>query len=64
MADIEYWLGRTRVLLCGHDYLHENYPDVQIVVDELLPDAEQVPGTSIWAFWPRSGEAAETVENQ
>lgn len=52
VADIEYWVRRTRVLLCGHDYLHKDYPDVQIVVDELLPDAELVPDTSIWAFWP------------
>lgn len=51
VADIDYWLSRTTTLLCGHDYLHEDYPDVRIVVDELLPDATLIPGTSIWAKW-------------
>jgi phage baseplate assembly protein W len=50
--DIEYWRPRTQVLLCGHDYLHAGYPDVALVVDELLgEDATLVPGTSIWACW-------------
>lgn len=48
--DICYWLLRTEVLLCGHDYLHAGYPDVAMVVDELLPGAQLVPGTSIWAY--------------
>lgn len=52
VADIKYWLPRTQRLLCGHDYRHENYPDVQTVVDQLLgDDAQLVAGTSIWASW-------------
>jgi hypothetical protein len=51
VADIEYWQPRTRTLLCGHDYLHADYPDVRAVVDELLPGVVLVAGTSIWATW-------------
>jgi len=50
--DIEYWLPRTEVLLCGHDYRHADYPDVAVVVDKILgPRAQLVPNTSIWAHW-------------
>lgn len=59
IADISYWQPRTHVLLCGHDYLHEDYPDVRAVVDDLLPGAMLVPDTSIWAYWRRSGEVVE-----
>jgi hypothetical protein len=52
VKDIEYWLPRTQVLLCGHDYFHADYPDVAVVVDEVLADrAHAVPDTSIWAHW-------------
>lgn len=55
VADIEYWLPRTETLLCGHDYLHADYPDVKAVVDELLGDRSQrVPHTSIWSCWLRN----------
>jgi hypothetical protein len=50
--DIEYWLPRTDVLLCGHDYKHADYPDVAVVVNKLLGSrARSVPTTSIWACW-------------
>ena len=53
MADVTYWLPRTQKLLCGHDYHHEMYPDVTLVVDELLHDhLELVEGTGIWVYRP------------
>lgn len=52
-ADIEYWLPRTRKLICGHDYYQgpdAGYPDVALVVDEMFGDRVTVAeGTSIWA---------------
>lgn len=52
-ADIEYWLPRTRKLICGHDYTWDpprGYPDVKAVVDETFGDRASVaPDTAIWA---------------
>ncbi len=51
VADINYWWPRTQVLLCGHDYLHADYPDVKTVVDDLFGDAVRIaPDTSIWSI--------------
>jgi hypothetical protein len=53
MADIDYWLPRTRKLICGHDYVDHpdaGYPDVKAVVDERFGDRVSVaPDTAIWA---------------
>lgn len=61
-ADIEYWKPRTRVLLCGHDYVpysalgegeEAGFPDVPRCVDELLGDEISVaPDTAIWTWTP------------
>jgi Methyltransferase domain len=59
-ADINYWLPRTKRLLCGHDYVRATpdvqpgFPDVAIAVDELLgPDNITVaPDTAIWTYRP------------
>lgn len=48
--DIAYWLPRTQKILCGHDYGHPDYPDVKMVVDELLPGASRVGQTGIWTY--------------
>lgn len=52
-ADIDYWLPRTRKLICGHDYSSHpdaGYPDVKAVVDEAFGDRVTVaPNTAIWA---------------
>lgn len=59
VADIAYWLPRTQVLLCGHDYIspepgvNPGFPDVATAVDELI-GAERItvaPDTAIWAYW-------------
>ena len=60
VADIECWLPRTSVLLCGHDYPPDHevgadgraFPDVKRVVDELLgvENITIAPGTAIWAY--------------
>lgn len=49
-ADIEFWVHHLapQGLLCGHDYTFID--GVRQAVDEVLPQAEVVPGTSIW-FW-------------
>ncbi len=44
--DIETWLPRTHILLCGHDYDEEG---VKKAVDELI-DIDSVVG-SIWYKW-------------
>lgn len=59
-ADVAYWRERTKVLLCGHDYvsavdLGENeaaFPDVKRAVDELLGEEniQIAEGTAIWMF--------------
>ena len=51
-ADVEYWLPRTRMLICGHDYSEEGgYPDVKRYVDEKFGPSIWVPArTSIWAW--------------
>lgn len=61
-ADIEYWRTRAQVLLCGHDYIpahglppgvNPGFPDVAVVVDELLgPNIQVAPDTAIWTFIP------------
>ncbi len=51
-ADIDFWLPKTKKLLCGHDYYdgpEASYPDIAAVVNERFPDATTVPDTSIWA---------------
>lgn len=60
-ADIECWLPKTNVLLCGHDYPPDSevgedgraYPDVKRAVDELIgvDSITIAPGTAIWAVW-------------
>lgn len=35
-------------LICGHDYNATDWPGVVQGVDELLPERQLVPGTSIW----------------
>ncbi len=60
IADISYWLPRTQVLLCGHDYVPfsglnpgeaQGFPDVKRAVDELLGDSiEHAPDTAIWTY--------------
>jgi hypothetical protein len=54
-ADIDYWLPRTRKLICGHDYVDgadAGYPDVKAVVDEVFGDRVVVPAdTAFWAVW-------------
>lgn len=57
VADITYWLPRTQVLLCGHDYVpfsalngnEPGFPDVPRAVDELLGERVRVADdTAIW----------------
>ena len=52
-ADIEFWLPKTRKLICGHDYIpgtDASFPDVKAVVDEKFGDRVTVaPDTAIWA---------------
>lgn len=61
-ADINYWRGRTQVLLCGHDYIPQSslragetagFPDVAVAVDKLIgaDNIEVAPDTAIWAYW-------------
>lgn len=53
--DIDFWLPKTRKLICGHDYTQartddEGYPDVKAVVDERFGDRATVADdTAIWA---------------
>lgn len=57
-ADIEFWLPKTRKLICGHDYTEARgedagYPDVKAVVDEMFGRRASVAhDTSIWAVSP------------
>jgi hypothetical protein len=62
-ADINYWLPRTRTLLCGHDYIpasglppgeNPGFPDVALVVDEILgaDNITVAPNTAIWTYRP------------
>lgn len=45
-ADIQAWLPKARVMICGHDY-SERWPGVKQAVDELLGEVE-IHGT-IWS---------------
>lgn len=51
-ADLDYWLPRTRKLICGHDYVDHpeaGYPDVKAVVDERFKSRVKVArDTAIW----------------
>lgn len=42
--DIDAWKSRAARLLCGHDFGHPDYPDVERVVRERFPDVERGPG--------------------
>lgn len=44
--DIEAWRGKTRKLICGHDY-NNTWPGVMRAVNEAFPDGVKVCG-SIW----------------
>lgn len=47
--DIEDWFPKARVLLCGHDYGHTDYPGVKQRVDEVFRGEFGIaPETSIW----------------
>jgi hypothetical protein len=48
--DIQKWTWTLKKggLLCGHNYEECWKDDVMRVVDELVPDRQLVPGTSIW----------------
>ena len=46
--DIEKWLGKKNVLLCGHDFGASKWPDVARVVNELIPTYQVVTDTTIW----------------
>jgi predicted O-methyltransferase YrrM len=49
-SDIEKWrpLLADGGILCGHDYGRPDWPDVEPVVREMVPNHCVVPGTSIW----------------
>jgi hypothetical protein len=51
VADIGAWLPKTRVLLCGHDYVPGgSFPDVATVVDRIFGrHVEIIADTAIWA---------------
>jgi precorrin-6B methylase 2 len=47
--DVRDWFPKTRVLLCGHDYGHPDYPGVKDLIDSAFEGRFAVaPGTSIW----------------
>lgn len=47
--DIDDWLPKTRVLICGHDFGHPDHPGVKQRVSEVFGDrAKLVEGQSIW----------------
>ena len=49
-ADIDYWLPRTRKLICGHDFYDTDEWKVETAVRETFGDqAVLVEGTGIWA---------------
>lgn len=48
--DISKWMDNRNILLSGHDYGDPVHVDVKRAVDELLPFAKRVEGTSIWYF--------------
>lgn len=47
--DIDAWKSRAARLLCGHDFGHPDYPDVERVVRERFPDVERGPGY-LWSL--------------
>jgi predicted O-methyltransferase YrrM len=49
-ADIVNWspLLSPGGILCGHDYGHPDWPDVERAVKALVPDFRIVPNTNIW----------------
>ncbi|MBW4550902.1 MAG: class I SAM-dependent methyltransferase [Aphanocapsa sp. GSE-SYN-MK-11-07L] len=51
VAEIKAWLPRLKSgsLLCGHDYLHPDYPGVEQAANELCPGYEN-PVDSIWTY--------------
>lgn len=49
-ADLEAWVPKTRVLLCGHDYDHAAYPGVTRVVDRWFPERTILADTGIWVL--------------
>jgi hypothetical protein len=68
VADITYWMARTEVLLCGHDYIRADdlppgaepgFPDVAVAVDKILgrENITVAPDTAIWTYRPRDHRA-------
>lgn len=56
IADIRAWLPKTRVLICGHDYIPEEgagFPDVAVAVNEVfgVENVVLAPDTAIWTVW-------------
>lgn len=49
-ADIEFWLPRCKLAICGHDY-HHNWPDVIRVVNEFFGKPDLVFSDSSWLKW-------------
>ncbi len=49
-ADIVAWRSKVKVggILCGHDYAATTNPDVVRAVNELVPNVEILPKTTIW----------------
>jgi hypothetical protein len=47
--DIDFWYSKIKPggMLCGHD---AHWEEVEKAVKEVMPDAEFVAGTSIWAW--------------
>lgn len=46
-ADLINWIPKTKVLLCGHDYGHPDYPAVKAKVDQFFTGDHRMAG-SIW----------------
>lgn len=48
--DIEFWLSRCRLAICGHDYT-ENWPEVVKAVDDVFNKPDHVFSDGSWLKW-------------
>jgi hypothetical protein len=51
LQDIDLWLPKTRILLCGHDFGNPDWPGVTKAVQERFAGRFSNPVGLIWAVW-------------
>jgi len=60
IREIKKYLPFARLMICGHDYTHPDFPDVPLVVDSWFEDVQST--NNIWYKWIGGKVADSTVD--